>query len=83
MDSLTFTQQLDPSDEVLCAQVASGDRIAEEMLVMRYNRLVRVCARPYFLAGGLRRVAVGQGGGGQVSRTSLAEKAFVGVCQRG
>ena len=52
MDSPTFTQQLYPSDEVLCAQVASGDRIAEEMLAMRYTRLVRVCARPYFLAGG-------------------------------
>lgn len=46
------TQQLDPTDETLCAQVAQGDRIAEEMLVMRYNRLVRVCARSYFLAGG-------------------------------
>ena len=31
---------------------ASGDRIAEEALVMRYHRLVRICARPYFLAGG-------------------------------
>jgi len=51
MDS-TFTPQLDPTDEALCAQVALGDRIAEEMLVMRYTRLVRVCARPYFLVGG-------------------------------
>ncbi len=40
------------TDEVLCLQAASGDRIAEETLVMRYNRLVRICARPYFLAGG-------------------------------
>ena len=40
------------TDEILCLQAASGDRIAEEALVMRYNRLVRVCARPYFLAGG-------------------------------
>lgn len=39
-------------DETLCLQAASGDRIAEEILVMRYNRLVRICARPYFLAGG-------------------------------
>lgn len=31
---------------------ASGDRQAEEDLVVRYNRLVRICARPYFLAGG-------------------------------
>lgn len=40
------------TDEALCLQAASGDRIAEETLVMRYNRLVRICARPYFLAGG-------------------------------
>ena len=40
------------TDEILCLQAASGDRIAEETLVMRYKRLVRICARPYFLAGG-------------------------------
>ncbi len=40
------------SDEVLCSLVFGGDRAAEERLVMRYNRLVRVCARPYFLVGG-------------------------------
>ena len=42
----------EPSDEALCAQAAAGDRRAEESLVVRYNRLVRMCARPYFLAGG-------------------------------
>lgn len=40
------------SDEELCTQASSGDRMAEEALVMRYLRLVRACARPYFLAGG-------------------------------
>lgn len=40
------------TDETLCAQVAQGDRAAEETLVLRYSRLVRVCARPFFLAGG-------------------------------
>lgn len=40
------------SDEELCIQAAAGDRMAEEALVVRYNRLVRICARPYFLAGG-------------------------------
>ncbi len=45
-----FTTDL--TDELLCLQAASGNRIAEEALVMRYNRLVRICARPYFLAGG-------------------------------
>lgn len=40
------------SDEELCALAAAGSRDAEELLVARYNRLVRSCARPYFLAGG-------------------------------
>lgn len=40
------------SDEVLCRLAASGDREAEEFLAARYSRLVRICARPYFLAGG-------------------------------
>ena len=39
-------------DEELCTRAAAGDRGAEEALVLRYNRLVRMCARPYFLAGG-------------------------------
>lgn len=46
-------QPLDQSsDEVLCALAAEGSREAEELLVTRYNRLVRTCARPYFLVGG-------------------------------
>lgn len=40
------------SDEVLCNLATRGDRVAEETLVARYNRLVRICARPFFLAGG-------------------------------
>lgn len=40
------------SDEELCALVAQGRRDAEEELVKRYFRPVRMCARPYFLAGG-------------------------------
>lgn len=40
------------TDEALCAMSVSGDRGAEEVLVTRYSRLVRVCARPFFLAGG-------------------------------
>ena len=31
---------------------AQGDRLAEEQLVSKYMRLVRICARPLFLAGG-------------------------------
>ena len=41
-----------PSDEALCLSAAQGDPQAEAELVRRYSRLVRVCARPLFLAGG-------------------------------
>lgn len=40
------------NDEELCRLTAQGSREAEEVLVKRYLRMVRVCARPYFLAGG-------------------------------
>ena len=40
------------TDELLCRMAREGDRQAEEALVSRYTRLVRTCARPYFLAGG-------------------------------
>ena len=40
------------SDEALQILAASGDALAEEQLVGRFSRLVRICARPYFLAGG-------------------------------
>lgn len=39
-------------DEILQQRAIHGDCAAEEMLVIRYGRLVRICARPYFLAGG-------------------------------
>ena len=39
-------------DETLCSMAACGDRVAEETLVTRYTRLVRTCARPFFLVGG-------------------------------
>lgn len=50
MSSQGFKNEM--TDEAMCVLAASGDRIAEESLVMRYNRLVRICARPFFLAGG-------------------------------
>ena len=40
------------TDEQLAELAASGSREAEELLVSRYNRLVRTCARPFFLVGG-------------------------------
>ena len=50
--SMITSQTSEYSDEELCRLTASGDRNAEEVLVKRYLRMVRVCARPYFLAGG-------------------------------
>lgn len=40
------------SDEDLCARAQTGDLLAEELLVLRYQRQVRMCTRPFFLAGG-------------------------------
>ncbi|MCI8868953.1 MAG: sigma-70 family RNA polymerase sigma factor [Lawsonibacter sp.] len=40
------------SDEALCQLASSGRPQAEEELVRRYGRVVRIFARPLFLAGG-------------------------------
>lgn len=40
------------SDPELISLVRAGNRDVEEILISRYQRLVRVCARPLFLAGG-------------------------------
>lgn len=39
-------------DTMLQSLAANGDRDAEDALAARYLRLVRICARPLFLAGG-------------------------------
>ena len=48
--SYAYLEQLE--DEKLCQLLQDGNRLAEEVLAARYHRLVRSCARPYFLAGG-------------------------------
>jgi len=40
------------NDDKLLELANQGDREAEEQLAKRYSRLVRVCSRPLFLAGG-------------------------------
>ena len=40
------------SDQELHARYLAGDNEAGNMLVVRYRRLVKACARPFFLAGG-------------------------------
>lgn len=49
---LPYEQLEEKSDEQLCTLLSTGDRNAEEVLAARYHRLVRRCARPYFLVGG-------------------------------
>ncbi len=39
-------------DEQLWVKASSGDAAAEEELITEYSRLVKICSRPYFLAGG-------------------------------
>ena len=40
------------TDEELCVLSSKGDLTAAEELVYRYTKLVRACARPFFLIGG-------------------------------
>ena len=42
----------DTTDEELQALALAGDGRAEDALIKRYTRLVRICARPFFLIGG-------------------------------
>jgi len=42
----------DRTSQELARRAFEGDTVAEEVLVSKYVRLVRACARPYFLAGG-------------------------------
>ena len=40
------------SDNDLLSLVELGDKEAEQQLALRYTRLVKICSRPFFLAGG-------------------------------
>lgn len=40
------------TDNELIDMVRQGNECAEEELAKRYSKLVRICSRPYFLAGG-------------------------------
>ena len=43
---------IETSDEVLWQAASDGNARAEEILLEKYNRLVKICSRPFFLAGG-------------------------------
>ena len=77
------------SDEELCGRAASGDRFAEEELAVRYQRLVRICARPYFLLGGDSEDLIQEGMLGLIKAIrefdpngSASFKTFAEVCVR-
>lgn len=40
------------TDEQLLIALRQGDAAAQDILIRRYTRVVRACARPYFLEGG-------------------------------
>ena len=40
------------TDDALFAALQKGDMAAQDALIRRYTRVVRACARPYFLNGG-------------------------------
>ena len=69
------------TDETLCRLAASGDRVAEERLVMRYNRLVRMCARPYFLAGGDSEDLIQEGMVGLLAAIREYDSSKAAVCR--
>jgi len=60
----------------MVGKAAAGDPASEEALVTEYARLVRACARPYFLAGGDSEDLIQEGMLGLLSaiRTFNSEK---------
>ncbi len=43
---------IETNDDVLWSAASDGNAQAEELLIEKYNRLVKICSRPFFLAGG-------------------------------
>ena len=79
----------DRSDEDLCAAAMRGDLVSEDILVRRYTRLVRVCARPFFLAGGDSEDLIQEGMLGLLSAVreydpgrGASFRTFAAVCVR-
>ena len=77
------------SDEKLQQMSVSGSAGAEDALAARYNQLVRICARPYFLAGGDSEDLTQEGMLGLLSAIreykpsqSVPFKAFAELCIR-
>lgn len=76
-------------DNILQKLAADGDRFAEEQLAMRYTRLVRICARPFYLKGGDSEDLIQEGMFGLLSAIrnfkpefNASFKTFAEVCIR-
>ena len=67
----------DTTDEELLSAVRAGDSDAQDALIRKYTRVVRACARPYFLNGGDSEDLIQEGMLGLLSaiRSYDAEKA--------
>jgi RNA polymerase sporulation-specific sigma factor len=79
----------DDKSHELIEKAIKGDCAAEEALVSKYAKLVKVCARPYFLAGGDSEDLIQEGMFGLLSaiRTFNPEKGakfstYAGFCVR-
>ena len=79
-----FTNTTDEQLQVLARQQEAG---AEEALAERYVRVVRVCARPYFLAGGDSEDLIQEGMLGLLSaireydtRKNASFKTYAEIC---
>ena len=76
-------------DEALCRLAAEGDADAEDTLVRRHYRLVRSCARPFFLAGWDSEDLIQEGMLGLIKaireydpRKEAAFRTFAEICVR-
>lgn len=77
------------ADEVLWQKTMEGDPLAENELITRYAKLVRICARPYFLAGGDSEDLIQEGMLGLISairqydpKNNTTFRVFAEICIR-
>jgi len=77
------------TDEQLCSQASAGDRRSEEVLIMRYNQLVRSISRPFFLLGSDQEDLIQEGMFGLLRaihkfdpERGVSFKTFAGQCIR-
>lgn len=84
-----MTEQSFLSDSQLQMQAVRGDSNAEEALLSRYTRVVRMCARPFVLAGGDSEDLIQEGMMGLLSAirsydaaSNVSFKSYAELCVR-